>query len=169
MHKKRVLFLCTGNSARSQMAEALVNHFLGEAWVACSAGTKPAGYVHPLAVQVLAEWGIDSSEQWSKSTEIFKGMDFDLVITVCDQAAKNCPVWLGHGQHIHMGFPDPAAAEGGNAAKMQIFRQVRNALAQQLMTYLADWMQESYLEPSAPGVVLFCAENLDLLSATSTY
>jgi len=94
MDKKRVLFLCTGNSARSQMAEGLVNHFLSTSWEAHSAGTKPAGYVHPLAVQALAELGIDSSAQWSKSTEKFRGMDFDVVITVCDQAAKNCPVWL---------------------------------------------------------------------------
>lgn len=159
MHKKRVLFLCTGNSARSQMAEALVNHFLGTSWEAHSAGTKPAGYVHPLAVQALTELGIDSSEQWSKSTEKFRGMEFDLVITVCDQAAKNCPAWLGKGQQVHMGFPDPAAAEGGDAAKMQIFRQVRDALGEQLLTYLANWPQESHPEPFVTSEILIYSGN----------
>jgi arsenate reductase len=159
MNKKRVLFLCTGNSARSQMAEGLVNHFLSASWEAYSAGTKPAGYVHPKAVLALAELGIDSSEQWSKSTEKFRGMDFDVVITVCDQAAKNCPVWLGQGRQVHMGFPDPAAAEGGDAAKMQIFRQVRDALREQVLTYLTNWPQESHLEPFVTSGVFISGEN----------
>jgi arsenate reductase len=160
MNKKRVLFLCTGNSARSQMAEALVNHFLSTSWEAHSAGTKPAGYVHPMAVQALAELGIDSSKQWSKSTENFRGMDFDVVITVCDQAAKNCPVWLGQGRQIHMGFPDPAAAEGGNAAKMQVFRQVRDALREKVLAYLTDWPQESHLEPFVTSAVLISGKTV---------
>lgn len=141
------------------MAEALVNHFLGASWEAHSAGTKPAGYVHSLAVQALTELGIDSSEQWSKSTEKFRGMNFDVVITVCDQAAKNCPVWLGQGHLVHMGFPDPAAAEGGDAAKMQIFRQVRDALREQVLTYLMSWSQESRLEPFVTSEVFLCGEN----------
>ena len=97
MNKKTVLFLCTGNSARSQMSEGLVNHFLGDYWQAYSAGTHPSYYVHPMAITVMAELGIDISEQWSKSTEEFRGRDFDLVITVCDNAAKTCPTWLGKG------------------------------------------------------------------------
>lgn len=159
MNKKRVLFLCTGNSARSQMAEGLVNHFLSTLWEAYSAGTKPAGYVHPMAFQALAELGIDSSAQRSKSTEEFRGMDFDVVITVCDQAAKNCPVWLGQGRQVHMGFPDPAAAEGGDAAKMQIFRQVRDTLREKVLAYLTNWLQESRPEPFVTTGVLICGEN----------
>ena len=93
MRKRTVLFLCTGNSARSQMAEGLVNHLLGDTWEAVSAGTKPSGYVHPLAVRAMAELGIDISEGRSKSTDEFRDvdMDLDLVITVCSSAAANCP------------------------------------------------------------------------------
>ena len=110
-HRKKVLFLCTGNSCRSQMAEALVNARLGERWQAFSAGTHPAGEVHPLARGVLFELGIQH-DGTSKSTEAFRGQDFDLVVTVCDDAAENCPVWLGRGQKVHLGFSDPAKATG---------------------------------------------------------
>ena len=137
--KHRVLFLCTGNSARSQMAEGLVNHLMGERWRAFSAGTRPSGYVHPLAIKVMAELGIDITVQHSKSTEKFRGADFDLVVTVCDNAAKNCPTWLGKGKPVHIGFPDPAAAEGGEAARTQIFRQVRDAIRTQVLDYLESW------------------------------
>ncbi|MBN2003452.1 MAG: arsenate reductase ArsC [Anaerolineae bacterium] len=137
MNKKRVLFLCTGNSARSQMAEGLVNHFMGDAWEASSAGTRPAGYVHPLAIKALAEIGINIAGQQSKSVEVFRDVEFNQVITVCDHAAKNCPVWLGKGRHVHIGFPDPAAADGGDAAKLHIFRQVRNAIQARVLEYLA--------------------------------
>jgi arsenate reductase len=106
MPKSRVLFLCTGNSARSQMAEGLVNHFLAETWEAFSAGTKPSGYVHPLAIQVMVELGINLSAQRSKSTDEFRGVAFDRVIMVCDHAARNCPAWLGQGIVKHIGFPD---------------------------------------------------------------
>jgi len=128
------------------MAEALVNHFLGEVWAAFSAGTKPAGHVHPLAVQALAELGIDASEQWSKSLDGFVGLDFDLVVTVCDHAAQPCPTWLGQGQRVHLGFPDPAAAEGGDAARMQIFRQVRDAIREQVLPYLTRWTPQPVAE-----------------------
>ena len=84
----KLLFLCTGNSCRSQMAEGLVNHYLGDTWEAFSEGTKPSGYVHPLAVQAMAELGIDLSAHRSKSTDEFRGAAFDRVITVCDHAAK---------------------------------------------------------------------------------
>ncbi len=128
MSKKRVLFLCTGNSARSQMAEGLVNHFLGDRWVAFSAGTKPAGYVHPLAVQAMAELGIDISPQRSKSVEQFREVEFDAIVTVCDNAARNCPLWLGAGRVIHVGFPDPAAASGGEEERLSLFRRVRDEI-----------------------------------------
>jgi arsenate reductase len=139
MERRTVLFLCTGNSARSQMSEGLVNQFLGDRWQAFSAGTKPSGYVHPLAIAVMAELGIDITEQWSKSTEQFRGEDFDLVITVCDNAAKRCPTWLGNGEAVHIGFPDPAAAEGGEAAKKHVFRQVRDAIRKQVLDFVAGW------------------------------
>jgi arsenate reductase len=136
MSKKRVLFLCTGNSARSQMAEGLVNHFLEDRWEAVSAGTEPSGYVHPLAVQALADVGIDASSQRSKSTDEFRDVDFDAVITVCDHAAQNCPMWLGEGRRKHLGFPDPAAATGTEDEQLEIFRQVRDGLKQSIFAYL---------------------------------
>jgi arsenate reductase len=133
---KRVLFLCTGNSARSQMAEGLVNHFLGEQWEAFSAGTDPSGYVHPLAIRAMAELGIDIAAQCSKSTDEFRGTEFDLVVTVCDNAAANCPVWLGKGKKVHMGFPDPAAATSSGEEWLQVFRQVRDDLRQRILIRL---------------------------------
>ncbi len=138
MDKRRVLFLCTGNSARSQMAEGLVNHFLGDRWEAQSAGTHPAGYVHPLAVQAMAELGIDISTCRSKSTDEFRGQVFDCVITVCDHAAQNCPVWLGSGSTVvrHIGFPDPAAADGNEEERLAVFRRVRDDLRRELLAYL---------------------------------
>jgi len=136
MSKKRVLFLCTGNSARSQMAEGLVRHFLGERWEAFSAGTAPAGYVHPLAVQAMAELGIDVSVQRSKSVDELRDTEFDFVITVCDNAAKDCPIWLGPGRVKHMGFPDPAAATGGEAEQLEVFHQVRDGLRRKIFAYL---------------------------------
>src|SRR5688572_6464483 len=94
---KKVLILCTGNSCRSQMAEALINYELGKSWQAFSAGTQPSGFVHLLAIQALAELGIYHQGE-SKSTENFRREVFDVVITVCDDAAENCPVWLGKGK-----------------------------------------------------------------------
>jgi arsenate reductase len=138
MMKKRVLFLCTGNSARSQMAEGLVNHFLGDRWEAYSAGTAPTGHVHPLATQVMAELGIDISHQRSKGVDEFRDAEFDLVVTVCDNAASNCPLWLGPGRVKHMGFPDPAAATGSEAERLAVFRQVRDGLRQEVFRYLEE-------------------------------
>ncbi len=111
MDKRRVLFLCTGNSCRSQIAEAIVNARLGDVWEAYSAGTQPAGYVHPLALLALREIGIEHDGR-SKSADEFRTVPFDLVVTVCDDAAENCPVWLGQGRRVHLGFPDPAKAIG---------------------------------------------------------
>lgn len=126
---RSVLFLCTGNSCRSQMAEAIVNARLSADWQAYSAGTEPSGYVHPKAIQVLGEIGITHDGE-SKSTEQFREMDFDLVVTVCDDAAENCPVWLGKGKRVHLGFPDPAKAEGTDEEQLAVFRSVRDAIAQ---------------------------------------
>jgi arsenate reductase len=136
MTRKRVLFLCTGNSARSQMAEGLVNHFLGDGWEAYSAGTQPAGYVHPLAVRAMAEIGIDISGHRSKSTDEFREADLDAVITVCDDAAQTCPIWLGQGRRMHIGFPDPAAATGTEEEQLEVFRAARDGLRQEVFDYL---------------------------------
>ncbi len=138
MSTKTVLFLCTGNSCRSQMAEGLVNHFLGEQWEAYSAGTDPAGYVHPLAIQVMAELEIDISQNRSKSTAEFRYVGPDLVITVCDDAAENCPVWLGQGRVTHIGFPDPAKAIGSEAERLIAFREVRDDIWHKIFDYLVD-------------------------------
>jgi arsenate reductase len=138
MNRKRVLFLCTGNSARSQMAEGLVNHFLGDRWEAHSAGTEPAGYVHPLAVRAMAELGIDISGHHSKSTDDFREVVFDVVITVCDDAAQNCPIWLGQGHVVHIGFPDPAAGTGSEEKQLEAFRRARDGLHQRVFDYLGE-------------------------------
>jgi arsenate reductase (thioredoxin) len=135
MPTKRVLVLCTGNSARSQMAEAIINHSLPGSWQAFSAGTQPSGYVHPLAVRALAEIGIQHQGQ-SKSTEAFRGQDFDLIITVCDDAAENCPVWLGPGKRVHIGFPDPAKAPGSEEEQLSVFRQVRDDIKARILAHL---------------------------------
>jgi len=137
--KRRVLFLCTGNSCRSQMAEAIVNARLGDRWEAVSAGTQPAGYVHPQAIAVLAELGIDWRGRTSKSADQFRDVPFDLVVTVCDSAAENCPLWLGQGKRVHMGFPDPAAATGSPEQVLAAFRAVRDAIAEQIPALLQKW------------------------------
>ena len=138
MSKKRVLLLCTGNSARSQMSQGLVNHFLGDEWEAFSAGTDPSGYVHPLAIRAMDELDIDISSQRSKSVDEFRDVAFDVVITVCDDAAEHCPLWLGSGMVKHMGFPDPAAATGDESARLEVFRRVRDGLRERMLHYLED-------------------------------
>ena len=138
---RKVLFLCTGNSCRSQMAEAIVNARLSSDWRAFSAGTVPAGYVHPMAIQALAEIGI-THEGKSKSTEQFRAMELDLVVTVCDDAAENCPVWLGKGKRTHLGFPDPAKAQGTDKEKLAVFRSVRDAIVQKVPDLLSQMPSE---------------------------
>ena len=112
----------------TEKGKRLVYHFLGDRWEAHSAGTQPTGAVHPLAVQAMDDLGIDISAKRSKSTDEFRDADFDLVITVCDDAARNCPVWLGEGKTTHVGFPDPAAATGSEVERLEVFRQVRDGL-----------------------------------------
>ena len=136
MTTKTVLMLCTGNSCRSQMAEGLVNHFLGDAWQAVSAGTQPSGYIHPLAIAAMAELGIDISQGRSKNAAEFRALPLDLVITVCDDAAENCPLWLGQGRVVHHAFQDPAKASGTEAEKMLVFRRVRDEIQNWLLPYL---------------------------------
>ena len=134
--KRRVLFLCTGNSCRSQMAEAIVNAALGDTWEAVSAGTHPAGYVHPNALRILREIGIEHSGH-SKNAEEFRAVPFDLVVTVCDSSAEECPVWLGLGHRVHLGFADPAKATGSESEVMAVFRNVRDEIADQVPKLLA--------------------------------
>lgn len=134
---RRVLFLCTGNSCRSQMAEAMVNTRLGDSWQAYSAGTNPAGYVHPLAIQVLLEIGIHLSAR-SKHVDELRGVAFDVVVTVCDSAAEECPLWLGPGVRVHHSFPDPAKATGSEEEVLRVFRQVRDDIAEQIPRLLAE-------------------------------
>lgn len=134
--KYRVLILCTGNSCRSQMAEGLINHYLGNKWQAYSAGTEPSGHVHPLAIEAMRELDIDISQQESKNAEVYRSVTFDQVVTVCDDAAENCPLWLGSGKVTHVGFPDPAKATGSDEDKVAFFRQVRDDIRERLLPFL---------------------------------
>lgn len=120
--RKRVLFLCTGNSARSQMAEAIVNNDCWDKWVAFSAGTEPTGTVNPFAQQVIEEADIYHQGR-SKSVDEFADQVFDLVVTVCDHANETCPLWLKQGEKIHIGFEDPAAFLGTDEEKLAVFRK----------------------------------------------
>ncbi len=134
--KRKVLFLCTGNSCRSQMAEGIVNYLRGEQWQAFSAGTHPTGFVHPNAIRALSEMGIDMTDARSKSVDEFRGVGFDLVVTVCDAAEEECPMWLGMGRRVHLGFFDPAKATGTADEILLQFRAVRDAIKQQAITLL---------------------------------
>lgn len=120
---RSVLFLCTGNSCRSQMAEAIVNAEHSSQWKAYSAGTQPAGYVHPFAIKALSEIGIEHQGR-SKHIDEFKDIHFDLIVTVCDNALETCPVWLGPESRIHISFPDPAKVTGEEEIIKAAFRQV---------------------------------------------
>jgi arsenate reductase len=137
MTKRKVLFLCTGNSCRSQLAEAIVNARLGDEWEAASAGTYPSGYVHPHAIRVLHEMGIEHQGR-SKSVDEFRTVPFDLVVTVCDSAAEECPVWLGQGKRVHLGFPDPAKATGTDEEVLAVFRSVRDDIALKVPALLSE-------------------------------
>ena len=132
---RKVLILCTGNSCRSHLAEALINEKLSGTWQAFSAGTEPSGYIHPKALAVLEEIGIRHSGE-SKHIDDLPIKHFDSVITVCDDAAENCPLWLGKGVRHHIGFPDPAKAQGTGEEIMKVFREVRDGIDQRVLPYL---------------------------------
>lgn len=132
---KRILFICTKNSARSQMAEGLVNHDLAGQFEAFSAGTDPI-IVHSLAIAVMKELDIDISAQRSKGLDEFAGQKFDYVITLCSQADEACPVFFGGTQKIHMGFPDPAITSGSEEEKLSAFREVRDQIRSKVIEYL---------------------------------
>ena len=135
MTKRRVLFLCTGNSCRSQMAEGLLRNLAGDRFESLSAGAKPAGYVHPLSVQVMQESGIDISSQTSKSINDYlppHGMPPDLIISVCGNAERECPLFPGRVERWHWPFDDPAHATGSDAEKLAEFRRVRDEIRTRL-------------------------------------
>jgi arsenate reductase len=131
MSKPRVLILCTGNSARSQMAEGLLRHDAGDRFNVYSAGTRPT-QVRPEAITVMQELGIDISGHRSKSVDEFASQDFDYVVTVCDNAKASCPVFPGHTKQIHWSFDDPAAIEGSQEQRLAAFRRVRDELRARL-------------------------------------
>lgn len=124
--RQKVLFLCTGNSARSQMAEGLLRHIAGDRFEVFSAGTKPVG-LNPNAVKAMSEIGIDISGGRSKSVDEFQGQQFDYVFTVCDNARESCPIFLGGGKRIHHSFEDPAAAPLGK--ELDEFRKIRDQIS----------------------------------------
>ena len=136
---RRILFLCTHNSSRSQMAEGLLQARGGADYSAYSAGTRPGG-IHPLAIRAMAEIGIDISEaagHRSKGLDAYAGEAFDLVVTVCDAAAEECPFFPGARSQQHWGFPDPSAVTGTEEERLAAFRRVRDAIAARIEAFLA--------------------------------
>lgn len=135
----RVLFLCTGNSARSQMAEAFLRKHAGDRFEAHSAGLEPKG-VNPFTIQVMQEVGLDISGQTSKGVDTYLGkVLFQYLITVCDDADKNCPtVWPGVNQRMHWSFEDPAAFQGTDEQKLEKFRQIRDLIDEKIRYWLAE-------------------------------
>lgn len=136
---RRVLFLCTHNSSRSQMAEGFLRARGANQYAAFSAGTRPGG-IHPLAIRAMAEVGIDISEaagHRSKGLDAYTGQTFDLVVTVCDAAAEECPFFPGARRQEHWGFPDPSAATGSEEQRLEAFRRVRDAIGERIAAFLA--------------------------------
>jgi len=134
--KQKVLILCTGNSARSQMAEGILRHEGGDRYEVFSAGTKPS-QVRPEAIAAMREIGIDISSHRSKSVDEFAGQPLDLVITVCGNARENCPVFPGTVRQLHWPFEDPAAVEGSEEVRQSGFRRIRDQIQERIRTFLA--------------------------------
>ena len=139
--KKQILFLCTHNSCRSQMAEGLINHYLGNRFQAYSAGTE-ATRVNPLAIQVLAERDIDITKHRSKTLDEFAGQSFDHVITLCGSANEQCPLFFGGVQRVHIGFDDPSQLDGTPEEVLPEFRRVRDEILEKLTDYLTGAQHE---------------------------
>src|SRR6476469_4095141 len=137
MNKSKALILCTGNSARSQMAEGLLRHEAGERFEVFSAGTKP-GQVRPEAIAVMRELGIDLSGHRSKHVDEFAGQAFDYVLTVCDNAKESCPIYPGHTNRLHRSFDDPAAVQGSDPERLAVFRRVRDEIRDYLRAFPPD-------------------------------
>ncbi len=137
MERKRVLVLCTGNSARSQMGEGLFRAEGGEGYEVFSAGTRPS-IVRPEAIAAMKEIGIDISSHRSKSVDEFAGQNFDYVVTVCDNARDNCPVFPAGTERIHWSFEDPAAVEGSESERLAAFRLIRNQIHERVKAFFVD-------------------------------
>lgn len=135
--KKRILFLCTGNSCRSQMAQGIMNKIGGDRFEAFSAGSHPAGYVHPLAIETIREMGIDIASNVSKSLDEYVGQPWDIIVTVCDNAREACPVFPGQPISAHWGFEDPAHFEGPEDQKRRFFRSVAMEIEGRIRLLLA--------------------------------
>ena len=133
MGKRRVLFLCTHNSARSQMAEGMLRAWAGERYEVHSAGVE-ATEVRPLAIRAMAEIGIDLSRHESKTLDRYRGASIDVAVTVCDDAKEACPFFPGAGHQLHWSFPDPAAASGSEEDQLAVYRQVRDQIAERIQT-----------------------------------
>lgn len=136
MQKEKVLILCTGNSARSQMAEGLLRHDFGDRFEVSSAGTRPS-HVRPEAISVMRELNIDLSGHRSKHVSEFDGTPFDYVITVCDNAKESCPVFPASVKRIHWSFEDPAAVEGAESERLAAFRTIRDQIRTKLQEFRA--------------------------------
>jgi len=135
--RKEVLILCTGNSCRSQMAEGIWRKLGADKWEAYSAGSEPAGYVHPLGVKAMEEIGIEIAANRSKHVDEFVDHDFDLVVTVCDGAKESCPVLPGAAQTVHWPFNDPASATGPDSEKLPVFQRVRDQIQARIEEFLS--------------------------------
>jgi arsenate reductase len=135
--KKKVLFLCTHNSCRSQMAEGIVNHILGDRFQAFSAGTEKTR-VNPLAIKILAEIGVDISNHYSKTLDEFSGEKFDHVISLCGSANEQCPIFFGGVKRVHIGFDDPSRTTGTEEEVLADFRRVRDEIRERLVAYLLE-------------------------------
>lgn len=141
--KPAILILCTGNSCRSHLAEGILRQALGDDYTVASAGSKPAGYVHPLAIKAMAEIGIDISAHHSKHLDEFLSQDVETVITVCGNADQACPMFPGQVNRHHWGFDDPAHATGTEEEQFQVFRRVRDEIRRVFGAYAAGRLDEA--------------------------
>jgi arsenate reductase len=154
MNKPTILILCTGNSCRSHLAEGILRAALNDDYIVASAGSKPAGYVHPLGIKAMAEIGIDISSHHSKHMDEFLKQNVETVITVCGNADQACPMFPGQLNRHHWGFDDPAHATGTEEEQMQVFRRVRDEIRRVFEAYAAGRKDESKAAPSDPIIAL---------------
>lgn len=149
MKKKKVLILCTGNSCRSHMAEGLLRHLAGDLFEVFSAGSKPAGYVHPMAIKALDELGIDISSHTSKHLDAFLDAGIDVVVTVCDHANDACPIFPGNVQRYHWPFEDPPKAVREGESEIDAFRRIRDEIHRVFGAYAAGYRGGMAARPAA--------------------
>ncbi len=142
MSKKKVLFLCTGNSCRSQMSEGLLRYFAGNEFDVYSAGTEPAPQVNPLAIEVMKEIGIDISNQNPKHVREFLNQKIDFVITTCNNARKACPTFPGKITNIHWGLEDPTDAKGSKEERSKVFRKTRDLIYSKIQEFLKKYKED---------------------------